>query len=83
MNLNKLKDFLGEKGTKLSYSDEVIDYIAKESYSDKFGARNMRRFIERHIEDKIANVIIDNYGKTVSGIYLSVKDNDIAVDYLV
>ena len=39
----------------------------------------MRRFVEREVEDKIASVIIDNYGKTILGIHLTVKDGTVQV----
>jgi ATP-dependent Clp protease ATP-binding subunit ClpA len=78
--LTKLKDFLSEKGTRLTYSDEVLDYIAEKSYSEKFGARNMRRFVERNVEDKIANIVIDSYGKTIIGLHIAVADDDIKID---
>jgi len=80
--LSRLRDFLLEKGTKLVYSEEVLQLIADRSFSDKYGARNMRRFIERHVEDAIANIVIDNYGKNIIGIALSVKDGEIVVDIL-
>lgn len=78
--LDKLKEFISEKGISLTYTSEVLEYIANGSYSEKFGARNMRRFIERNIEDKLANVLIENYGVKLSGIHLSIKSNEIAVD---
>ena len=77
--LSDLASFMNEKGTRLTYSDEVLEYVAKGSYSEKFGARNMRRFVEREVEDKIASVIIDNYGKTILGIHLTVKDGTVQV----
>ena len=80
--LDKLVDFLAEKGTKLRYEDKVPELIAEKSYSEKFGARNMRRFVERNVEDKIASIIVDNGGKNLSGIALSVKDGEIAVHVL-
>ena len=80
--ITKLKDFLSDKGTKLTYSDEVLGYIAEKSYSDKFGARNMRRFVERNVEDKIANVVIDNYGRTIIGMHLSLDSDEIKIDII-
>ena len=80
--LNRLREFLAEKGTKLTYSNEVLDFIAEKSYSEKFGARNMRRFVESNVEDKIANIVIDNYGKTIVGLHLSLKDEEIKVDFI-
>ena len=78
--LGRLKDFLLEKGTKLVYKDDVLQFIAEKSYSEKFGARNMRRYVERNVEDGIANLVIDNYGKAIVGISLSVKNGEIAID---
>ena len=78
--LSKLKAFLADKGTSLVYSEDVLHFIAERSYSEKFGARNMRRFIERNVEDKIANVVIDNYEKTLVGISLSISNDAITVD---
>lgn len=80
--LSKLRDHLNDKGIKLTYGDDVLDLIAERSYSEKYGARNMRRYIERNVEDKLANVTIENYGKNLFGMSLSVKDGDIAVDFI-
>ena len=80
--LGRLRDHLEEKGIKLIYNDDVLSHIAAESYSEKYGARNMRRYIERHIEDKLAEVILANYHSHIKGISLSVKDGDIVVDYI-
>ncbi len=80
--LGKLKDHLEEKGTKLIYGEDVLRHIADESYSEKYGARNMRRFIERQVEDKLASVILDNYGSHISGISLSVDNGEITVDFI-
>ena len=78
--MNKLKDHLSEKGTRLSYSSEVLEFIAENSYSEKFGARNMRRFVERNVEDKIANEVIENYGKSIVGIHLSIVNKKIKIN---
>ncbi len=80
--LSKLSSFMGERGTKLTFTDEVLTYIAEKSYSEKFGARNMRRFIEREVEDKIANVIIDNYEKGVLGIHVSVENDSTKISII-
>ena len=80
--LGKLRAHLEEKGTKLLYGDDVLRHIANESYSEKYGARNMRRYIETHIEDKLATVILDNYGNSISGFSLKVADGDIQVEFI-
>ena len=77
ITLEKISAHMNEKGTKLTYSDDVLKFIAEKSYSEKFGARNMRRFIERNVEDKIATLVIDNFGSKLLGIHLTVKDDEI------
>ncbi len=69
--LGELRTALAEKNIKLTYSDVVLDYIAKKSYSQKFGARNMRRFIRTNVEDSLAEKIISDYNKTICGVALS------------
>ena len=78
--LGKLREHLMDNGTKLYYGDDVLSHIAEESFSDKYGARNMRRYIERHIEDKLASLMIDRYENKPVGVSLSVKDGNITLD---
>ena len=80
--LSKLRNHLAEKEIKLVYNEDVLKFIANESYSEKYGARNMRRYIEKQVEDKLAAVILDNYNNGLSGISLTVVDNDIKVEYI-
>jgi ATP-dependent Clp protease ATP-binding subunit ClpA len=78
--LTQLKEHLSEKGTRFTYDKKLLSFIADKSYSEKFGARNMRRFIEKGVEDKIANLVIDNYGGGILGIHASVKDGEICIN---
>ena len=80
--LSKLRDHFMEKGTNLVYGDDVLSHIASESYSEKYGARNMRRYIERNVEDKLAELILNNYHSRLAGISLVVRDNKIEVEYI-
>ena len=78
--ITRLADFMSEKGTKLVYDEGLLKFIAEKSYSEKYGARNMRRFIEKEIEDRIANVVIENNGKSLLGISLAVNNDEITVN---
>ncbi len=80
--LGKLKDHLVEKGIALTYTDSVLLHIAKESFSEKYGARNMRRYIEKNVEDEIANILIDSFPRAVSAIGISASDNKLKFDTL-
>ncbi|MBO7310162.1 MAG: ATP-dependent Clp protease ATP-binding subunit, partial [Clostridia bacterium] len=80
--LNELKLALAEKNIKFVFSKEASAYIAKQSYSLKFGARNMRRFIQTNVEDLIADKIISDYDRTISGISLkySKKEDKLKIE---
>ena len=80
--LNDLKDVLDKKGIRLTWDDAIPPLIAERSFSLKFGARNMRRFIETGIEDPIANELIANYAKGVVGVHLSAENGNIKVSAL-
>ena len=74
--LDELKLALGEKGIKFVYSDEAVSFIAKNSFSRKFGARNMRRFIRANVEDMLAESIISDYSRRISGASLSYSKDE-------
>ncbi len=80
--LGRLKEHLLDKGIKLVYNDDVLSYIAEKSYSEKYGARNMRRFIERNVEDKLAGVILENYNSKISGISIKIENDDVKIDFI-
>ena len=82
--LGELKAALAEKSIAFSYSQPALRYIAQNSYSHKFGARNMRRFIRSHVEDLIAEEMISDYTRSISAISLkySKKENKLSIECL-
>ncbi|NCB62749.1 MAG: ATP-dependent Clp protease ATP-binding subunit [Clostridia bacterium] len=64
--LKELTDNLGEKGIHLMWDDGVLDYLVKKSYSAAYGARNLRRQIQKDLEDPIASKIIESYQHPVT-----------------
>ena len=80
--LEELKLSLKEKKISFTYSQPAVDYIAKESFSHKYGARNIRRYICRNVEDPIAERIIADYTRTVREISLkySRKEDKLIVE---
>ena len=80
--LGQLSELLSDKGIKLDYTDEAAAYVAEHSYSQKYGARNMRRYIQKHIEDKLAELIISDYDKSVSVARIFVRDGELAIECL-
>ena len=80
--LGKLRVAMADKDIKLSYDEAVLMLIANKSYSEKFGARNMRRFIEKEVEDKIAEAIISAYPTKLLGVHLEVSEEKIVIKTL-
>ncbi len=80
--LSDLKKTLADKNLKLVWNDNVIAHIAKKSFSTKYGARNMRRFIQTEIEDIIADEIISKYDSTIFAISIEVLDDRLVFSYV-
>lgn len=78
--LSDLASVLSDRNISFTYTDAAAHLIAEESYSVKYGARNMRRYIQRNVEDPIAEAIISDTCGTTSVIHLSVKDGKLSVD---
>ena len=76
--LGDLRELLETKGIKFAWSDSARDLVAEKSYSVKYGARNMRRFIQTEIEDKIAEQIIAMRGK-VAAVSADAENGEIKV----
>ena len=76
--LGHMKDHLLEKGITFVYDKEVLGFIAKESFSEKYGARNMRRYIEKNIEDPVANMIIDAFPDRLTGVAVKLDENKLS-----
>jgi ATP-dependent Clp protease ATP-binding subunit ClpC len=78
--LSDLIKSVAEKGITLSYSDDTVKFLADKSFSIKYGARNLRRYIQTEIEDKAAELIISHYDRKIKNIRISVQNDKIAVE---
>ena len=72
--LGELADVLTEKGIAFTWSDSVIDWLANKGFSDKYGARNLRRLIQTELEDAIASELVTRYRETVGAVHVEIKD---------
>ena len=78
--LDELAASLKEKGFTFTYDGEVAAYLASKPYSLTYGARNLRRTIQKELEDVIATRIIDSYDHPVTQLRAVMKDG--AIDLL-
>ncbi|MBQ7982957.1 MAG: AAA family ATPase, partial [Clostridia bacterium] len=74
--LGDLVRALGDRDITLVYTEDAVRVIARESFSRKYGARNMRRYIQTHVEDAIANTLIAGYRDHVTAITLYTEQED-------
>lgn len=78
--LTDMEKALAERNIRFVFTDEACEFIANESFSKKFGARNMRRYIQTEVEDKLAHAIIFEIKGAIIGASVDVKDGKIVVD---
>jgi ATP-dependent Clp protease ATP-binding subunit ClpC len=69
LEIKKLSDRLYEKNISMVVTDEVKDFLIEEGYDEKYGARPLRRSVEKHLEDTLAEAILSG----------SVKEGDTSV----
>ena len=72
--LDELKASLSEKGFTFRYDDALVDYLVEKSYSLTYGARNLRRLIQKELEDPMASRIIDNFEHPITQISATAQD---------
>ncbi len=77
--LEELRDSLNSRGLELKWDEQVRSYLVKLAYSVTYGARNLRRTIQREIEDPISEHIIDSFEKPISTIHISMDEEKICV----
>ena len=80
--LGELADSLKEKGITFTYEDSLVEWLTEKSYSITYGARNLRRTIQKEIEDPLATRIIDSYESPVTQVRASARDGAVAIDAL-
>lgn len=80
--LSDLNTSLLEKQIKFIYDDSLIAYLVDKSFSEKYGARNLRRTIQKDLEDEIANQIINNYEIQISAISVTVADQKLKIEIM-
>ena len=78
--LGEVRDAMAERNITVAWDESVIDHLVREAYSVTYGARNLRRTIQKQIEDEIASQIIDRHGENISYVNLSAADGKIKVE---
>ncbi len=77
--LEELKEAMAEKTLELQYDDSVVDYLVKKSFSYTYGARNLRRVIQKDIEDRIAQELIEGYTRSITKVGVTAAEGELQI----
>ena len=78
--LEDLKRGVARAGITLTWDAAVPEKLAEDSFSVKFGARNLRRLIEKQVEDQAANLILDSCQTAITQLHALVQDGKVVVE---
>ena len=78
--LQELKDSLSARGLELTWQDDLRQLLVKKAYSATYGARNLRRTIQKELEDPISEAIIDSFESPIASIAIRVEEDSVKLD---
>ena len=78
--LKELQESLLSRGLTLSWDDDLRQLLVKKAYSVTYGARNLRRTIQKELEDPISEAIIDSFEHPISAIRIRVEGETVKLD---
>lgn len=78
--LEDLKGSMAEKGISLHWEENLLDYLAKTAYSTVYGARNLRRLIQKELEDQIALEMIEHYETPLKAVLATATEEKIVIE---
>ena len=78
--LKELQDSLSTRGLTLFWDDDLRRLLVKKAYSVTYGARNLRRTIQKELEDPISEAIIDSFEHPISAIRIRVEGETVKLD---
>ena len=78
--LNDLFKRLNERQLKIEVTDAAKDYLAKEGYSETYGARPLRRVIQKKVEDVLAEEILTGNYQPNDELVMDMKDDKIVIE---
>ena len=78
--LQELHDSLVTRGLELTWDEDVRQLLVKKAYSVAYGARNLRRTIQRELEDPISEAIIDSFEHPIHTIHIRMEEDAVKLD---
>ena len=79
LQINQLRKVLLEQKIELEVSDSALQWIAKSGFDPIYGARPIKRAIQKEISNPIANFILENNNEELNKVFVNYKDNKLIV----
>ena len=77
--MTELKESMAEKGYQLAFDEALLKYLAGKSYSVAYGARNLRRLIQKEVEDAITAILIDGYAQHSTFLSVTAEEEKVKI----
>ena len=78
--IDEYVDSLKERNITLKYDNTVLSWLADHAIGGKSGARDLRNLIRKKIEDQIAALLVTHYDQQVTGIAITVENDEIKLN---
>ncbi len=80
IQLNRLRQRLTERHIELHLSEEALDHLANEGYDPQFGARPLKRVIQKEVENRVARALLDGTVRDGDAIEIGVRDGKLTLE---
>jgi len=77
--LSQVQSRLSEQGIGLEVSDDARDFLLREGFDEEYGARPLRRAIQSHVDDALADALLSGEIASDMTVLLTVSDDNIAI----
>lgn len=78
--LEEINTLLQDKFITIKYDNKVIEYIIDKAYDKEYGARPIRRYVQRHIETSLSKMLLENRIPNNSIVYITVENGELKYD---
>ena len=78
--LGELKQSMEDRGLLLTWDEQIRQLLVEKAYSVTYGARNLRRTIQKELEDPISERIIDSFENPISKLHISVENGVVSIN---
>ena len=77
--MNELQEKLSENGVSISFSDNFVEYMSTKGYEPAYGARPIKRLMQKELVNLLAKNILDGNVRRDSNIKIDIRDGQILI----